>query len=161
MSLPETKPVRCGAKTVKSRNVKSLERSTYHLLKRAAQNAANLYSEKAGKHGLTQRQFAVLVAMDENEGASQTQLVDLTSIDRSTLADMIGRLIAQGYVRRKRDKNDARRNVLKLTAAGKRGIEKVGPGLAGVDRRLTNLIPKEHRKSFRAALKILAAHPKT
>ncbi|VAV94821.1 Transcriptional regulator, MarR family [hydrothermal vent metagenome] len=144
--------------TVETKNVKSLERSTYHLLKRAAQHAANLHSEKVGKHGLTQRQYAVLAAVDENEGISQTSLVELTSIDRSTLADMVGRLIAQGYVRRKRDKKDARRNVLKLTAAGKRGLQTVGPDIASVDRKLTHLIPKEHRKSFRAALKILAGH---
>lgn len=137
-------------------NVKQLERSTYHLLKRAAQHAANLHSDKVGKHGLTQRQFAALVAVDQNEGISQTQLVELTSIDRSTLADLVGRLIAQGYVRRKRDKNDARRNVLKLTAAGKRALQTASPGIASVDRKLTSIIPKEHRKSFRAALKILA-----
>ncbi len=145
---------------METKNVKSLERSTYHLLKRAAQHAANLYGDKAGKHGLTQRQFAVLAAIDENEGTSQTRLVQLTSIDRSTLADMVGRLIAQGYVRRKRDKKDARRNVLKLTAAGKRGLQTVGPSIASVDRKLTSLIPAEHRKSFRAALKILARHSK-
>lgn len=146
---------------METKNVKSLERSTYHLLKKAAQQAGNFYSEKVGNHGLTQRQFAVLAAVDENEGISQTKLVELTSIDRSTLADMVGRLIAQGYVRRKRDKTDARRNVLKLTAAGKRGLQTVGPGIASVDRKLNSLIPKEHRKSFRAALKILADHSKT
>jgi len=137
-------------------NVKQLERSIFHLLKKAAQNAANIYVEKVGKDGITQRQFAVLIAVNENVGISQTQLVELTSIDRSTLADLVGRLIAQGYLRRKRDKNDARRNVLKLSAAGKRALDDAEPGLSSVDRKLSNLIPKEHRKSFRLALKILA-----
>ena len=137
-------------------NVKQLERSTFQLLKKAAQNAANLYVEKVGKNGITQRQFAVLIAVNENIGISQTQLVELTSIDRSTLADLVGRLIAQGYLRRKRDKNDARRNVLKLSAAGKRALEDAEPSLSSVDRKLSSLIPKEHRKSFRLALKILA-----
>ncbi len=137
-------------------NVKQLERSMFHLLKKAAQNAANIYAEKVGKNGVTQRQFAVLVAVNENIGISQTKLVELTSIDRSTLADLVGRLIAQGYLRRKRDKNDARRNVLKLSAAGKRALDVAEPGLSSVDRKLTSLIPKEHRKSFRLALKILA-----
>ncbi len=141
---------------VESTIVKQLERSTYHLLKRAAKHAANLHGDKVGKHGLTQRQFAVLIAVDENEGLSQTMLVTLTSIDRSTMADLVGRLIAQGYIRRKRDKTDGRRNVLKMTAAGKRALQTAGPGIASVDRKLTSLIPKEHRKSFRAALKILA-----
>ena len=129
------------------------------MLKRAARHAANLHSEKVSDHGLTQRQFAALAALNENDGISQTQLVELTDIDRSTLADLVGRLIAQGYIRRKRDRNDARRNVLKLTAAGKRALQTVGPGIASVDRKLNSLIPKEHRKAFRAALKILADQP--
>ena len=138
--------------------VKQLERSTFHLLKRAAQHATNLHAGTIDKHGLTQRQFAVLLAVSENDGLSQTMLVALTSIDRSTLADLVGRLIAQGYIRRKRDKNDARRNVLKITAPGRRALQTAGPAIAKVDRKLTSLIPKEHRKSFRAALKILANH---
>ena len=146
---------------VETTNIKQLESSVYHLLKRASQHAANLHSDKVGKHGLTQRQFAVLVAIEENEGISQTLLVNLTSIDRSTLADLVGRLIAQGYVRRKRDKNDARRNVLKLTVPGKRALQTAGPGIAGVDRKLISLIPKEHRKSFRAALKVIAQQSAT
>lgn len=141
-------------------DVKQLERSTYHLLKRAAQHAANLYVDKVGKKGLTQRQFAVMLTIDKNAGLSQINLVSLTGIDRSTMADLVGRLIAQGYVRRKRDKNDGRRNVLKLTAAGKRALDSTGPGVASVDRKLTSLIPVEHRKSFRAALKILAEKSK-
>ncbi len=143
---------------MKTTNIKSLERSTYHLLKRAAQHATNLHSEKVAEHGLTQRQFAVLAALKENDGISQIQLVDLTNIDRSTLADLVARLIAQGYLRRKRDKNDARRNVLKLTAEGNRALLKVGPNIAKVDRKLNSLIPKEHRKGFRAALRVLAQH---
>lgn len=141
-------------------DIKQLEKSTYHLLKRAGQHAANLYVDKVGKNGLTQRQFAVLLAIDENSGLSQINLVALTGIDRSTLADLVGRLIAQGYVRRKRDKNDGRRNILNLTAAGKRALERAEPGVASVDRKLTSLIPVEHRKSFRAALKILASQAK-
>ena len=80
-------------------HVKKLEKSPYHLLKRAAQYAANIYMADVGKSGLTQRQFTVLTVVDGNEGISHTSLVKATGIDRSTLADMISRLAAQGYLR--------------------------------------------------------------
>lgn len=139
-----------------SQQVKQLERSTYHLLKRAAQTASDLYADKVGRDGLTQRQFAVLVALKIHEGASQTALVKITGIDRSTMADLVARLISHGYLLRKRDKLDGRRNVLKLTAEGRRTLQRAEPGVASVDRKIASLIPKEHRKSFRAALKTLS-----
>ena len=126
------------------------------MLKRAAQLAANLYMEKVGKNGLTQRQFALLLVLSHNQATNQTSLARLTGIDRSTLADLVGRMIAQGYVRRKRDRNDARRYVLHITAAGNRVLSMAKPGVASVDRKLASLVPIEHRKSFRKALSILA-----
>ena len=55
-----------------NKDVKQLSRSPYHLLKRAAQYAAYVYQGEVGKAGLTQRQFTVLIAVDQNEGVSQT-----------------------------------------------------------------------------------------
>ena len=103
-----------------NKDVKQLSRSPYHLLKRAAQYAAHIYQEEVGKSGLTQRQYTVLLAVDQHEGISQTRLVKLTGIDRSTLADLVARLLAQGYLQRRRTKDDARTNSVRITAAGKR-----------------------------------------
>ena len=74
-----------------NKDVKQLSRSPYHLLKRAAQYAAYVYQGEVGKAGLTQRHFTVLIAVDQNEGVSQTALVKMTGIDRSTLADLVAR----------------------------------------------------------------------
>jgi DNA-binding MarR family transcriptional regulator len=125
-------------------------------LKRAAQFAADVYMEHAGKDGLTQRQFTVLTVVDANEGVSQTQLVKLTGIDRSTLADMVSRLTAQGYLKRKRSKDDARINIVGLTAAGRKALSAVQPNAAAVDRKIMAEIPKENRKLFLDMLQMLA-----
>jgi len=71
----------------------SLAQSPSHLLRRAQQYAFDIYSQETGGEELTPRQFAVLVTVEQNEGLSQTDLVRLTGIDRSTLADMIARLL--------------------------------------------------------------------
>ena len=62
-----------------NKDVKQLSRSPYHLLKRAAQYAAHIYQGEVGKSGLTQRQYTVLLSVDQNEGLSQTSLVKMTS----------------------------------------------------------------------------------
>ena len=65
------------------------------MLKRAAQLSADLFAEQLGKTGLTQRQYTLLETVLSNEGASQTDLVRTTGIDRSTLADLVNRLETQ------------------------------------------------------------------
>jgi DNA-binding MarR family transcriptional regulator len=138
-------------------HVRKLEKSPYHLLKRAAQYAANIYMADVGRSGLTQRQYTVLTAVEANDGISQTELVKLTGIDRSTLADMISRLHAQGYVQRRRCKTDARANNVRLTAAGRRALGTARPGAADVDKQLLAAIPAGKRKEFVEMLGILAA----
>ena len=103
-----------------TKDVKQFSRSPSHLLKRAAQYSNLIYMGEVGKSGLTHRQFTVLLAVDANDGKSQTELVKLTGIDRSTLADLVARLLAQGYLQRKRTKDDGRTNSIRITTVGKK-----------------------------------------
>ena len=71
-----------------------------------------------GVGDLTPRQFAVLVTVSQNEGLSQTHLVERTGIDRSTLADIVRRMLKKGLLQRRRTKEDARAYAVKLTEEG-------------------------------------------
>ena len=51
---------------------------------------------------------------------SQTQLAKLTGIDRSTLAELVARLLDQGYLQRRRTKDDGRTNALRRHRPGGR-----------------------------------------
>ena len=139
-----------------NKDVKQLSRSPYHLLKRAAQYAAHIYQGEVGKSGLTQRQYTVLLSVDQNEGLSQTALVKMTGIDRSTLADLVARLLAQGYLQRRRTKDDGRTNSVRITAAGKRMLKMSQPGADEVDKIVLASIPPTNRKSFTETLAILS-----
>ena len=74
----------------------ALERSPSHLLHRALQLALDIYAEETGADAVTQRQFAVLTAVMSHEGCTQSDLVKATGIDRSTLAELVARLIGKG-----------------------------------------------------------------
>jgi DNA-binding MarR family transcriptional regulator len=134
-----------------------LVRSPCHLLKRASQYAASIYMEEVGRTGLTQRQYAVLMAAEKNEGGSQTDLVRVTGIDRSTLADLVARLMAQGYLQAKRGRDDGRTNAVRLTAAGRRALRAAEPGAGEADKQLIAAVPPKHRKSFLEGLSSLAS----
>lgn len=137
--------------------VKRLEKSPYYLLKRAAQFAADVYAANAGQNGLTQRQFTLLTVVDSFDGVSQTELVKSTGIDRSTLADMISRLTGQGYLQRTRSKHDARTNVVRLTAAGRKVMVNAQPDAADVDKKIMAVVPVAKRKAFIEVLQLLAS----
>ncbi len=113
--------------------------------------------EEAGKSGLTHRQFTVLSAADVHEGKSQTELVRITGIDRSTLADLVARLMAQGYVQRRRTKEDARTNSIKLTPMGKKALKSAQSGADDVDKKLLQLFSVSERKSLVDNLALIAA----
>lgn len=140
-----------------TKEVKQLSRSLSHLLKRAVQYSIHLYMNEAGKSGLTHRQFTVLMAADAHDGRSQTELVQMTGIDRSTLADLVARLMAQGYLQRKRSKEDARTNSIRLTPIGKKMLKQAQAGAEEVDRQMLATLPAADRKTLTESLAALAA----
>ena len=84
-----------------------LGRSPLHMLHRAGQCAGEVFHAEMQDGDLTPRQYAVLLTVASNEGISQTGLVDKTGIDRSTLADIVRRMLKKGLLQRRRTKEDA------------------------------------------------------
>ncbi len=132
-----------------------LERSPSHLLHRALQLALDVYGEEV-ESGLTQRQYAVLAAVAEDEGLTQTDLVRATGIDRSTLADMIARMIDKGYLGRERSALDARAKTVRLTDKGRDALESTHPRVADADARIMGHLTAGKRDAFITALRVLS-----
>ncbi len=134
----------------------SLKKSPGHLLRRAQQYSHDLYSNHVGSSGPTPRQFEVLHTVAKNEGLSQTDLVQHTGIDRSTLADMIARMIKKGLLSRQRTKADARANSVSITAAGKRMLASATPKVAKAENEALKVLPKTQQAGFMRALEAYA-----
>lgn len=109
-----------------------LRRSPTHLLHRASQCVTDLFAREI-KSDLTPRQLAVLTAIALNPGCSQTNLVDITGIDRSTLADLVRRLKSKGHLERRRTSADRRAYAIKLTDSGHRLLKSAEPLAIHVD----------------------------
>ncbi|HEY1927793.1 MAG TPA: MarR family winged helix-turn-helix transcriptional regulator [Caulobacteraceae bacterium] len=146
MSKGKIKPARDG-----------LNASPTHLLHRALQLALDFHADAAGPSALTQRQFTVLAAASHAEGLTQNDLVRATGIDRSTLADLVARLLAKGLLLRERSATDGRANTVRLSDAGRQALAEGAGAAATADLRLLALLSPKKRDGFMKTLASLAA----
>jgi MarR family transcriptional regulator, temperature-dependent positive regulator of motility len=126
--------------------------SATHLIHRAEQCATDIFARTAPPGLLTPRQYAILVAIEENEGISQTGLVGKTGIDRSTLADIVRRMMDKGLVQRQRTTADARAYAVRLTRRGTAMLRRMRPHAEEVDRLILQALPEEQRSLFLSML---------
>jgi DNA-binding MarR family transcriptional regulator len=82
----------------------------------------------------TPRQILVMQAIrSASTKPSQADLVAVTGIDRSTLADIVKRTVECGWVTRTRVKSDSRTYEVKLTSSGSKIVTKADRAIAKVD----------------------------
>ena len=129
-------------------NNSPLAKSPIHLLHRAGQCAGDVFAAEMSNGDITPRQYAVLVTVAQNEGLSQTGLVELTGIDRSTLADVVRRMLKKGLLQRRRTKEDARAYAVKLTDDGRKVLEQTEAQANRVDSRILDALPPKQRDQF-------------
>jgi DNA-binding MarR family transcriptional regulator len=132
-----------------------LDRSPIHLLHRAGQCASDIFQGEVGEGDLTPRQYAVLVAVAQNEGVSQTLLVEKTGVDRSTLADIVRRMLKKGLLQRRRTKEDARAYAVKLTDEGWKVLKATDPLAKRVDEKILGVLPGQQRERFLLDLNLI------
>jgi len=134
----------------------TLAGSVTHLLHRAQQAAVNLSAEGLSEKNLTIRQFAVLAALHDEDGQSQSNLVDQTGIDRSTLADMVSRMEKGGLIKRVTSKEDARAKAVSLTKSGLKAYTEAVPDVERADKTLLAVLRSSRRESLIAALTLIS-----
>ena len=133
-----------------------LQHTPQHLLRRAQQRALDIFHDAIGRDGPTAPQYGVMLAVYQNPGMSQSQLIRLQGIDRSTLAEMIKRLVKQDLLSRSRTSADKRADMLHVTEAGERMLRDNLDACAKAQARIMEVIPPERRPELMALLYLLA-----
>ena len=126
----------------------NLGQSPLHLFHRAVQVVTEIYQAEMASYDLTARQYAVLFALAHSEGMSQSKLVDATGIDRSTMADIVRRMLKKGIIQRKRDKDDARAYDVKITEEGVRLFNAVTPIIQRIEEKLLSSLSTNRVDEF-------------
>lgn len=120
-----------------------------------------IYQSEMSEYDLTARQYAVLVALARSEGLSQSKLVDATGIDRSTMADIVRRMLKKGIIQRKRDKDDARAYEVTITSEGTRLYNDVQPIVRRIEDKLLSALNGKRVDEFLSHLGLIVATART
>jgi DNA-binding MarR family transcriptional regulator len=131
----------------------TIDRSIIHLLHRASQRATELFALETRDFDITARQYAVLTTVAQHEGLSQTDLVRLTGIDRSTLADVVQRLLRRGVIAREKTSEDGRTYAVRLSSKGHELLETIKPFARRADRAVISSLGED---GGRLAVQILS-----
>jgi DNA-binding MarR family transcriptional regulator len=134
-----------------------LSEAPSHLIRRCQQYFGDLYAREAGSRELTKQQFTLLCALEQNDGASQTTLVEITGIDRSTLAEMVRRMLQRGLISRERTEEDQRANAIAISTAGRKALRAARNAADRAERALLDALPAQERLKFVKSLSQIAS----
>lgn len=113
-----------------------------HLLRRLSDEFGRGAAEWLAEIGISapQRTVSTLIALDEKGPLSVTELAELLRQSHPLMITWVRQLTALGFVAAKKDANDGRRTVLRLTRAGEAEIARLRKALQVVARAYSELI---------------------
>ena len=129
------------------------------LLGQTALRAQRLGADRFAAVGSSRSHYSVLCALDEYGPASQIDLGRRCGFDRSDMVAIINDLVAQELVARQADRVDRRRNVITVTAAGRRHLRKLDTVADAIqDELLVPLSAREREQLARLLQRVLDRH---
>jgi MarR family transcriptional regulator, lower aerobic nicotinate degradation pathway regulator len=128
------------------------------LLSLAAIQADRRVNEELARADARKWHYAVLATLDEFGAASQAELSARTGIYRSDLVAVISELAKRGLVERAPDPADRRRNVVTLTAPGRRQLLRLDKVIADVEDEVLAPLTATQREQLRRLLTTLVNH---
>jgi DNA-binding MarR family transcriptional regulator len=155
MSVTDSEP----RSTTTPRFPEELVGSTAFLLKRLGFAAKEQALRAYESTGLSPYHHAILVALDEDTHETQGAIADALGYDRGQLVGLLDELEERGLVERRRDPSDRRRQLVNMTADGRKALNR----LRGISERLENdllspLDPVERRKLHALLLRLAEQH---
>jgi DNA-binding MarR family transcriptional regulator len=128
------------------------------LIAGAAAVADRLVTTRLAAEGARKWHFAVLVTLAEAGAASQAELSRRTGIYRSDMVAVLNELADDEYIRRQPDPSDGRRNVITLTRAGRRRLERLDALIADAQCELLAPLTPRQQDELTRLLTVLTEH---
>jgi MarR family transcriptional regulator, lower aerobic nicotinate degradation pathway regulator len=128
------------------------------LLNQAALAAQRLVGDGLSDVGAHRSHYAVLAALDEFGPDSQAALGRRCGIDRSDMVALVNVLSGEGLVGRRADPSDRRRNVITITAAGRRRLRALEQVVGRLQDALLAPLSADEREHLVASLRRVVEH---
>ncbi|MEU8763725.1 MarR family transcriptional regulator [Streptomyces sp. NPDC048659] len=123
-----------------------------HLARRLQQAHHLLWTTMVSEE-ITSPQFGVLNALLAEPGLDQRTLGERVTLDRSTIAEVVGRLTRRGLLDKVRDPDDGRRSLLRLTEDGERTHRKLTVRTARMNQVFLAPLSPEEQADFLSLLR--------
>ena len=131
--------------------------SNVFLLKRLGFAAKSRSLEVYEQEGLNPYHYAILALLDEGVPETQAAIADALGYDRGTLVGLLDELEEQELVERKRDPDDRRRHLVRLTDEGKRTLGRLRAFAKRVEEEFLAPLSAEEQEALHGLLLQLAA----
>src|SRR4051794_8723097 len=118
------------------------------LISRLYARSHRLLADGFAAAGVRGYHYRLLAALEEFGPASQADLARRTGIDRSDVVAALNELEDRGLVKRSADLDDRRRNVITITAAGRKELRALDKVLADIQDRLLSPLSAADRTKF-------------
>ncbi len=132
--------------------------SNVFLLKRLGFDAKSRSHAAFEGSGLTAFHYAVLALLDEEPRETQAQIADSLGYDRSQIVRLLDELEDRELVLRKRDPDDRRRHVVKMTPAGREKLAELRAIIEGIEQEYMAPLSAAERDTLHELLTKLASH---
>jgi DNA-binding MarR family transcriptional regulator len=125
-----------------------LARSPSFMLARLGGEARRRLSEALAQEGLKVGDYAAIALLGELQSAPQQTLARTLNIDRSNVVAIVDRLERCGAAKRQSDPADRRRYAVRLTAEGRRILERCAEVARDVDDELFAQLDRDERAAL-------------
>jgi DNA-binding MarR family transcriptional regulator len=143
---------------LKSRPPRELLASSAFLLKRLGFAAKERAIEAFEPTGLSPYHHGVLTLLGEGERKTQGEIADALLYDRSQLVGMLDELEERGLIERRRDPNDRRRHLVKLTPEGKKALARLRAVVKQLEEELLAPLDAGQREALHELLMALMSY---
>ncbi|WP_182898012.1 MarR family winged helix-turn-helix transcriptional regulator [Microbispora sp. H10830] len=128
------------------------------LTNQAAQTANRIVDQALARAGVRRYHYALLAALEEYGPASQAALGRRTGIDRSDMVATVNDLAERRLLERAPDPEDRRRNIVTITAAGRRQLADLDRLIAAAQDEFLAPLPAADRQNLIDLLTRLVGH---
>lgn len=112
----------------------------YRLTRVVNQGGAPVVRLLEGRHGISRREWRLLALLDAHGAMAPSALAEVAQLDRPRTSRALGALAAKGLVRRDAVAGDARRALVRLSAAGAALHAEVFPQVAVLNAQLVDVL---------------------